>query len=167
MDERILVSRAVTGDKEAFADLYCLYRDSLYRYAYFKLGNPQDAGDAVSACIVSAYEGIASLRQEGAFRAWIFRILYRCCCRLMREQAEQGDREEADVLDRLADVPDGVSVELREAFGVLSPEDRDIVLLSVIAGYNSREIAAAMQLKPSTVRSRLSRGLKKMRDFLE
>ena len=167
MDERMMIDRAVKGDKEAFAELYLLYRDSLYRYAYFKLGDPQFAQDAVSACIVSAYEGIMSLRYAAAFKGWIFKILYRCCCKQIEEQAAERVRADAEELDRLSAEPDTLSPELKEAFGVLSPEDRDIILLSVLAGYNSREIAGITGFKANTVRSRLARGLKKMREFLE
>ena len=167
MDERMLIDRATAGDREAFAALYLLYRDSLYRYAYFRLGNESDAEDAVSACIVAAYENIRTLRSQQAFRGWIFRILYRCCCALVKEQVKANDREGEEALDRLPSTDGGIGPELKEAFGVLDETDREIVLLSVIAGYNSREIAAILSLKPSTVRSRLSRGLSKMRAFLD
>ena len=167
MEERTLISRAVTGDKEAFAALYMQYRDSLYRYAYFRLGNDADAEDAVSACIVAAYENIGSLKNEGAFRVWVFRVLYRCCCKIIREQIAASDREDEAALERMPSADSAqLSPELQEAFGVLSDEDREIVLLSVIAGYTSREIAALLNLKSSTVRSRLMRGLSKMRVFL-
>ena len=167
MEERMLIGGAVSGDKNAFAALYMLYRDDLYRYAYFRLGNDADAEDAVSACIVAAYENIHTLRAEKAFRTWIFRILYRCCCTLIAGQIEMSRREGEEALDRLPAAESGISSEVKEAFGVLSGEDREIVLLSVIAGYSSREIASILSLKPSTVRSRLSRGLSKMRKFLE
>lgn len=168
MDEKLLVQKASGGDKEAFAALYMRYRDDLYRYAYFRLGNEEDARDAVSACIVEAYEGIYALRNAAAFRPWIFRILYRCCCRLMTEQNRS--RNNLVDIDELRDLPaenNSVSPEVKEAFGVLNTCDRDIVLLSVIGGYNSREIAAMIGLNPSTVRSRLKRALAKMKQFLE
>ena len=166
MDEKALIKWAVGGDKEAFAALYMMYRDDLYRYAYFRLGSAEDAEDAVSACIVEAYESIYLLRYSRAFKAWIFRILYRCCCELVKEQIAVRSREDAEALDTLPAPESGLSPELKEAFEILSPEDRDIVLLSVIAGYNSKEIARATGLNASTVRSRLSRSLAKMRAFL-
>lgn len=167
MDEKNLVIRASSGDKEAFAALYTRYRDDLYRYAFFKLGNEEDARDAVSSCIIAAYEGIYSLRSAKAFKVWIFRILYRSCCQIIREQRFQSLRADTAELDRLAAPDNKFFVELKEAFGVLNDEDRDIVLLSAVAGYNSREIAAMTGLKASTVRSRLSRSLAKMKQFLE
>lgn len=168
MDEKTLVQRAVTGDKEAFAGLYTRYQDSLYRYAFFKLGNDQDAQDALSDCIVAAYRGIGGLKNASTFRSWIFRILYRCCCAYVKTQMEQNARADISALERTPVEDDRLlSVELREALDRLDPADRDIVLLSTVAGYNSREIAAVTGIKAATIRSRLSRSLAKMRTFLE
>jgi len=168
MDEKNLVQRAVTGDKDAFAGLYTRYKDSLYRYAYFRLGNDSDAEDAVSACIVAAYENIGKLRNERTFGAWIFKILYRCCCAIVKEQIERSHRADFEALERIAAVDEQLGgIEIREALEQLDPDDRDIVLLSTVAGYNSREIASVTGLKSTTIRSRLSRSLKKMRTFLE
>ena len=168
MDEKTLVQRAVNGDKEAFAGLYTHYKDSLYRYAFFKLADESDAQDALSDCIVAAYRSIGSLKTAENFKAWIFRILYRCCCAYVKTQIEQNARADIGVLERTpADDSALLSVEVKEALGVLDPADRDIVLLSAVAGYNSREIASLTGMKAATIRSRLSRALKKMRTFLE
>ena len=167
MDEKILITRASSGDKDAFAALYTRYKDELYRYAFFKLGNEEDARDAVSSCIVAAYESIYSLRSASAFRAWIFRILYRSCCRVIRDQSIRNNRADTEELDQIAAPVSSLSPEIKEAFGILSNEDRDIVLLSAVAGYNSREIAVMTGMKSSTVRSRLKRALAKMKQFLE
>ena len=68
-----MISRARAGDKQAFAQLYAQYKDKLFRYAYFKLGNEQDAQDAVSDCVVEAYLGIAALKSEKAFSRITFK----------------------------------------------------------------------------------------------
>ena len=75
MNQNELIKAARTGDKNAFAELYIKYKDSMYRYAYFKLENEQDALDAVSSCIVEAYTGITSVKNEKAFSSWLFKIL--------------------------------------------------------------------------------------------
>ena len=168
MDERVLVKRAVLGEREAFAQLYALYKDRLYRYAYFKLGREPDAQDAVSDCVVKAFENIKSLRNEKAFPAWIFKILYRTCAEILSRRSTEQEREDIIVLaDRADNSSEQLAPELSEALNILKSEDRDIVLLAVIAGYNSREIAKITGIKPSTVRSRLSSSLEKMREFLE
>ena len=58
------------------------------------------------------------------------------------------------------------TIELQQALDILSEENRQIVLLSVIAGLSSKDIAELTGLKDSTVRSRLSRSLAQMREYL-
>ena len=166
MDEIILAKKAKSCDKDAFAKLYTLYNDRLYRYAFYKLGSKPDAMDAVSDCICEAYKNISTLKKPEAFSAWIFRILYRTCSRYIKEQAQS--REQSELDENTASYTDNFQrTELSEALSLLSEEEKDIVLLSTVAGYKSREIGKILRLKPSTVRSKLSRGLAKMRDFLE
>ncbi len=162
-----LIKRAVQGDKEAFAKLYSQYKDRLYRYAYFKLGNDSDAQDAVADCIVCAYQSIGTLKNEKAFDAWIFKILYRSCCALVKRQIENKGVESLDSHKNSASYePCFASAELSEALSLLDSTDRDIVLLSAVAGFNSREIGRLTGQNPNTVRSRLSRSLAKMKAFL-
>ena len=76
--------------------------------------------------------------------------------------------------DDLSDVESGLSatdgdfkaLELREALAILNDVEKDIVLLSV-SGFNSKEIAKVTDYTSGAVRSKLSRALSKMRDFLE
>ena len=167
MDEKALVKQAVKGDKNAFAQLYMLYRDRLYRYAYFKLGDPDDAQDAASECITAAFRNISSLKNEKTFEAWIFRILYRCCCALIRRRMIERENKSADTREQAVSFENNIlAAELKEALAQLDETDRDIVLLSAEAGFNSREIGDMLGMKPSTVRSRLSRSLSKMKEFL-
>ena len=167
MDEK-LINEAIAGSKEAFCSLYGEYKDRLYRYALYRLGDPTEAEDAVSECVLAAWQGIGNLRSGKAFGSWIFRILSNCCAAKIKEII--GTREN---LERIYDagtcnvsVPPSLSVELAEALAQLRDEERDIVLLSIIGGLSSTEIASLTDLAPGSVRSKLSRSLAKMREFL-
>lgn len=165
MDDINLVKKAKKGNKDAFSKLFLSYKDKLYKYAYFKLGE-KDASDAVMDCVCEAWENIRTLKSEKAFSTWIFRILYRVCSAKIKEQIRR--KEEINIDDTaIASYTDFKSAELKEALGILTGEERDIVLLSAVAGYNSKEIAKLTGLKASTARSKLSRSLSKMREFLE
>ena len=167
MDEK-LISEAIAGSKEAFCTLYGNYKDRLYRYALYRLGDPTEAEDAVSDCVLAAWQSIGSLRSSKAFGTWIFRILSNCCASRIKEMI--GTREN---LERIYEsgtgsvsVPPSLSVELTEALSQLGDEERDIVLLSIVGGLSSPEIASLTGLAPGSVRSKLSRSLAKMREFL-
>ena len=167
MNEK-LINEAIAGSKEAFCSLYGEYKDKLYRYALYRLGDPTEAEDAVSDCVLAAWQGIGSLRSEKAFGSWIFRILSNCCAAKIKEMI--GTREN---LERIYDAgtgntsaPSSLSLELAEALARLRDDERDIVLLSIIGGLSSTEIASLTDLAPGSVRSKLSRSLTKMREFL-
>ncbi len=167
MEERILIEKARKGDKDAFCSLYGLYKDRLYRYAYFRLGSHEDAEDAVSECVLSAWKQIPGLRQPGAFGGWIFRILSGCCAGYIKAQISKKnevDLETADAKDQRPSQIDDII--LKEAISRLSDEERNIVLLSVVSGLSSVEISKVTDLTPGAVRSKLSRSLSKLRGYL-
>lgn len=168
MDER-LINEAIAGSREAFAELYGEYKDRLYRYALYRLGNPEDAEDAVSECVLAAWKSIGSLRSSKAFGSWIFRILSNCCASRIKDAISSRENIERVIneggLHPFGQAP-SLAVELAEALDRLNCEDREIVLLSVIAGMSSGEIADLTGLPAGTVRSKLSRSLAKMREFL-
>ncbi len=167
MDEK-LINEAIDGSKEAFCSLYGKYKDKLYRYALYRLNDPTEAEDAVSECVLAAWQSIGSLRSEKAFGSWIFRILSNCCASKIKEMISTREN-----LERIYNagpgnitVPPSLSTELAEALAQLGDDERDIVLLSIIGGLSSTEIASMTDLAPGSVRSKLSRSLAKMREFL-
>ncbi len=170
MRESDLVKMAKGGDKEAFCRLYSLYKDRLYRYAYYRLGNYDDAQDAVSDCIVSAYEQIKNLRRAEAFSSWIFKILYAACSAYIKQQMRQRELDDIDSVrqsSNLFTIMDESKTELAQALDILSSDEKEIVLLSVVGGFTSKEISKITGLTAGSVRSKLSRSLAKMRNYLE
>ena len=170
MDEKNLILKAQAGDKDAFCALYSIYKDRLYRYAFYKLGNAQDAEDAVSDCVLSAFIQIGSLKKAEAFPAWIFRILYCSCTALTKKQIQLRKSENIDDMENI--LVGGFDntiekTELQQALGILKDNERDIVLLSVVGGFSSREVGKMVDMTSGSVRSNLSRSLKKMKDYLE
>lgn len=169
MDEKNLIIKAKAGDKDAFCALYSLYKDRLYRYAFYKLQNEEDAEDAVSECVLSAFVQIGSLKKEEAFSGWIFRILYCSCAKITGAQIQQRKNEEISEMENVlsSDISNTIEkTELQQALSILKENEREIVLLSVIGGFNSREIGKILDMTAGAVRSNLSRSLKKMKDFL-
>lgn len=149
-------------DTAAFTELYKgVYRD-LYRFALCTMRHPQDAEDAVSEAVLSAYENVHKLKKDTAFRSWIFTILANVCKKKLLEKA----RRQTETLDESSEqgMEDtaGLRAEIRDAFFVLNEEERLIVSLSVFGGYNSTEIGTMLKINSNTVRSKRSRALEKM-----
>lgn len=149
---------------ERFLELYeGVYRD-LYRLAYYYLGNAQDAEDAVGDTVLKAYEKFSSLRNEEAFRGWIFKILINQCNQLLKKRNGSGTLE---LLEEPSYRPElGDRVLIKEMMSVLSEEERQIVLLTVFGGYKGEEIANMLNKRHSTIRSKYRRALKKLEDLI-
>ena len=168
MEELKLIQLAGKGDRDAFCELYELYKDPLYRYAYYRLGNREDAEDAVSECVLSVWKQISGLRKAEAFQGWLYRILSNCCGKRIREQI--AGRERGEKLQEAcsgSEQPQTGSVELVEALGQLATDEREVVLLTVVAGLNSKEAGRICGMTAGGIRSKQSRALRKMREYLE
>ncbi len=161
------IERARNGDREAFGRLYEAVALDLYRMALYTLGDPQDAEDMVAETFLEAWKGIHNLRETDRFRQWMLRILsVRCKRRVARYIQEKGNIDIDDYLEE--GVPDtgDPRAEVRDAMARLAPDERQIVLLSVLEGYTMREIAGMLGLPQGTVSSKLHRTLKKLRQML-
>ena len=172
MSEKSIIQKAKVGDADAFCRIYEQYKDRLFRYAFYKLGNRQDAEDAVAECVLSGYRQLGQLRDETAFPAWIFRILSGVCAKLIAKQMERRNEATLDFItaeNATADPADMVAlrVDLMQALGRLAADEKEIVLLSLVAGFSSKEIAQMTGSRQGTVRSKQARSLSKMRAFLE
>ena len=150
-------------DAEEFAAMYSAVYVDMYRFALCMMKNPHDAEDAVSEAVLQAYGHIGSLREEGAFKSWIFTILANTCRKKWRQQEQDEKKAQLSFFEEDAAVPDWEqAADVRDAFFVLEEDEQLIVGLSVFGGYTSSEIGAFLGKPAATVRSRRSRALGKM-----
>lgn len=163
------VQRAQSGDKAAFGELYSYYYKEMYRYAMYSLGHEQDAQDVVAETVASAYAQIGHLRDADAFPMWLFRILSNQVKRKKKgyvDGKKQIPLEDAEEIAAPNDRSSELKIDLAKALRMISEKDRGIVILSVVDGFTGNEIAAILNMNPATVRSRLSRALKKLQQIL-
>ncbi len=163
-----LAAAAKTGDNAAFAALYEGCYKSLFKAAYYILGNRHDAEDVVMDTVADAYVGIGKLRADDAFEGWIFRILYNKARRrrgtlLYTATAELTEALESPGLDKEMAAE---RADLTAALFALSPQERTIVVLATVCGYSSAEVARITGLNANTVRSKQMRALAKLRKTL-
>jgi RNA polymerase sigma-70 factor (ECF subfamily) len=162
-----LVKAARRGDAEAFAELYGKIYGDMYRFALYTLRNTADAEDVVSEAVTDAYASIRKLRTEEAFKSWIFRILTNKCTDKLREYSKKTFELDEEVMNLHAEAGPEEGAVVRKIFFELSEEERLIIGMHLFCGYKSREIAEILHMNENTVRSKESRGLKKMAIELE
>ena len=163
-----LVSKATQGDPDAFGKLYEIYSKEMYAYALCVTGNPHSAEDAVSEAVLSAFKQIKNLRKKESFKGWLFRILNAQC---RRQYLAAGAHLSIEGVDPVSAGDGGIdnlelSLDLKNAVKILTPQEREIVFLKILGEYKSREIADMLDLPHATVRSKLARALAKLRNEL-
>lgn len=157
-----LVKKAKRGDAESFAVLYGEIYENMYRFALYTLRNTADAEDVVSDAVTDAYTHIKRLRSEEAFRSWIFRILSNKCKDKLREYVNKTVPLEEQMTEQLKEEGPEQAALVRHTFFELEDEERLIIGMHLFCGYKSAEIADILHMNENTVRSKESRGLKKM-----
>ncbi len=89
--EEHLVQRAQRGDRSAFAALYQIYFDRIYRYVAIHLGNQSDAEDITQQVFLNAMESIASFKwRDTSLAPWLFRIARNQVIDHIRKKARRG-----------------------------------------------------------------------------
>ncbi len=163
-----LITAAKNGDPAAFGKLYTQYAEQLYRFALYTLKNSHDAEDSVQNAAITAYRKIKTLKKDGSFKSWFFKILYNEC---MKTAGEKSRRYETYVEDLSAyeasHCENESSLDIPLLLSSLSEKERAVVVLAVLEDYTSKEIAPILGLKPGSVRSILSRSLAKLRKQIE
>ena len=167
--DELLVQKAKDGDNDAFVKLYEKVYKDMYKYAYYMLGNEADAEDIISETVVDMYTGIKKLKNLSLFRSWCFKILSNKCKRKRKSYLKKNvSIEECENnVDLSYEYEPCKYHDLEVAFSGLSEEEKNIVTLSAIFGYKSIEVGEILNLKNTTVRSKLSRELSKMKKVME
>ncbi len=164
-----LITKSKAGDAEAFGELYAMYSRELYGFALYMLRSKEDAEDAVQDAAIAAFRNLGSLKKPDSFKPWLFKILSNRCKTLLTGRKPDISSAEEGFLESLPDTSPGIYLpaELCQALEILGEEERRIVLMAVLGGFKSREIALVTDCPSATVRSKLARSLKKMRTYLE
>jgi RNA polymerase sigma-70 factor (ECF subfamily) len=156
-----LVSRAQTGQLDAFEELVRKHRLATYRVALRMLGDESDAEDATQDAFVQAWRNLGGFRADAAFPTWMYRIVTNRCLNMLRARRRTeplpDDREApASRPDRIAEARWQVE-DLKLAILRLTPEQRAPLVLRELQGCSYEEIAEALDVSISAVKSRLHR----------
>ena len=155
----------------AFARQVARHQRAIERLLCRLLSSAEDVEDVYQETLLHAYLGRSGLRQPEQFGAWLRTIAYNRAMQWQRGRYAEAERrprlwqpEEEEDVD-LATAADRLDV--TAALGLLSPGDRRLLLLRHVQGLTSAEIAALTGCKATTVRSRLHRATRQLRDVLD
>lgn len=152
-----------------FSDLCAALRPQLYRFAYWLSRDRTLAEDIVQETLLRAWRAQDELRDEKAMRAWL-------CTIVRREHARLYERKRLVTVDidaliareepMLAAADDPELEELRHAIFRLEEDYREPLVLQVLLGYTTEEIAMHMGLSVGAVLTRLFRARNQLRKLI-
>lgn len=182
-DSNRLVGLAQRGDLQAFEELVQLYQNRILSYCFQLSGNFEDAHDLAQEVFVQAFRSLKSFRREADFGTWLRRITLNQWINMQRRNkivtfsldeplsTEEGifEREIAadqdNPLERLEQ--EEFADLIRKALLKLAPEFRTVLILRDMEDYSYDEIAQILECSLGTVKSRLNRARRYLRDEIE
>ena len=174
-DGDVLVLRART-DAEALGRLYDLYYERIFRFCLCRLFSREAAEDITSIVFLTVARGIAGFkgRTQADFRNWLYRIAVNQANSYIRKTSRRKQLfEKAARLMQIRNINRADhSVELDwpalyAAILKLKPKHQTIITLRFFENLEFEEIGKIMKVRPSTVRVRLHRILRKLRSHLQ
>jgi RNA polymerase sigma-70 factor (ECF subfamily) len=169
-----LIRRAQAYDSAAFAEIYEGHYDSIYAYILYRVGETQVAEDLAAEVFLRALEGIGSFQFRGiAITSWLYRIANNLMGDYFRRQRRHGTlplRE--DLLPTESNPSETIEKQqtyrqLQQALGVLTGEQRQVVLLKFVQGLDNETIAGILGKSEGAIKSLQHRALSTMERVLE
>jgi RNA polymerase sigma-70 factor (ECF subfamily) len=169
---RQLIRGAKAGEAESFERLVSLHERRVLRLAQRLLLNREAARDAAQDVFIRLHKKIRSVAEDKELGPWLYRTTVNVCIDVMRRAK---DEMLIDLVPEIADDCDNPerSAATEEqgrlvlaALKALSPKERQAIVLRDLEGYSTAEAAKILGSTETTVRSQISTGRVKMKDFL-
>jgi RNA polymerase sigma-70 factor (ECF subfamily) len=182
-DEIRLIERCKRGDRAAFNELLQRYEKQVYNLAYRLTGNYDDAQDIASEVFVRVFNSISKFRGDSAFSTWLFRVV----TNVYLDERKRRTSHPVSSLEEYLEMEDGPvkrQVEdgapgpqelaeqsertraLQEAINGLPEFQRVMITLYHVQELPYEEIAEILNMPLGTVKSRLNRARRALRDKL-
>ena len=184
-DEKRLIKKAQKGDVDAFQQILTEYQSIVYNISYRYAGNFHDASDMAQEVFLKMFRSINSFRFQSKFSTWIYRVATNTCLDLVKKQKKSAPTVSID--DRFEDEDGGMfgseiadsryvpedraeEAETRDvvnrAIGRLPDDYKTVIILRDVRGLSYDEIAEITECSVGTVKSRISRARKNLREIL-
>ena len=151
-------------DRQQLGELILASSETMYRVAKSLLRRDAECEDAISEAIVKAFEKIDTLRFDRYGKTWLIRILMNECYKIMRREQKTVSLEEYPLEGKTEEGED--YSELYQAISKLPSDMRLCITLYYVEGYSVKEIGEILKVTESTVKNRLSRARKRLKNEL-
>jgi RNA polymerase sigma factor (sigma-70 family) len=165
-----ILASAAAGDEVAFASIIDAHDDAMYRVCVAVCRDHAIAADGVQAAWAIAWRKLGTVQDATRLRPWLVAIAVNETKTLLKKRQRRALVEvHAAATDRGGGSDPATSVgsmDLRAALERLEPDERALLAMRYVAGFNATELAAALGISPSGTRTRLERLVARLRQEL-
>jgi RNA polymerase sigma-70 factor (ECF subfamily) len=172
--ETTLIARAQEGEDAAVGELYDRYREQVFQYLYYRVGESQTAEDLTAEVFVRAMEALPRYRPRGRpFRAWLFQIARNPAVDHYRQAGRRRHVALSDGIPHHGATPEEsvesrlTSARLYRALQTLKDSQREVIVLRFVVELPIAEVAGALGKTEDAVKGLQRRGLKALRQTLQ
>lgn len=169
-----LVRRAQQFDENAIHVLYQTYYPKIYNYAFMQMGDVQAAEDLASDVMLKMIEAIGTYKFQGLpFGAWVFRIARNRIIDLHRRRKRRGEVDLSETMSTALANPQVLAEralergQIQVALKHLTPEQRQVIVLKFIEGFDNRSVGKIMGRSEGAIKSLQHRALGALRRILQ
>lgn len=170
-DEELL-KNFLDGNQTSFAELMRRHEDRIFALAFRMTGQRSDALDATQDAFVAAFRQANKFRFDSTFGTWLYRIGINACHDLLRKRQrwstdDRDQTEQADYASSRFDESVAAKLDVSRALAHLPAEYREAVVMHDLGGVAYDEIARLTEVPVGTVKSRISRGRRRLAELME
>lgn len=179
-----LIKKAQSGDVSAFEKIVSEYQNVVYSVVYRYAENSEDAEDMSQEVFIKMFKNINSFQFKSKLSTWIYRVATNTCIDLVKKfkqdntysldegiESVDGEKNYIEISD-VSMAPENVYERyetrdvINQAIKNLNEEYRTVIILRDIEGLSYDEISEVLSCSVGTVKSRISRGRRKLREIL-
>ena len=163
------LARAKRGNLAACEKIYRLYHQPAFSVAYRICQCRETAQEVSQESFITAFRKIRQYRGDAPFWGWLRRVVVNNAISTLRRGSKNRTVELQDYHANAEAGQEqvGLAMDLESALGVLDPDDRAVVWLHDVEGYNHREIGTLFGKTESFSKTRLSRARARLRSLLD
>lgn len=169
-----LIEGCRDNNRKSQLQIYNLYYKAMYNTAYRIMKNSAEAEDVMQEAFLQGFEKINDFKGDASFGAWLKRIVINRALDMLRKKKEDISIEESgidppaeDISENYLEVLSYKTEQIRKGIEQLGEDDRLIVSLFLLEGYDHDEISQILAISNNASRTRYSRARNRLREWLK
>ena len=178
LSDNDIISKVLSGDRQAFAALVNRYQDYVFTLALRMIRSREDAEEVAQDVFVKAYKALSGFRGDSKFSTWLYTIVNTTCLSFLRKKRPWVQSLDNEKMLAAAEVRDpgmdAIPVEqkskqmmVQQAINLLNPDDAEVITLFYKAEQSLEEISFILGIEVNAAKVRLHRARVRLKEKMQ